>query len=96
LTCQHVYGLIHESLNNVRKHAHAHHVRLALRWYADRLDIAVTDDGVGFATGSVQNDGHYGLTMLQERIRELHGTVQITSAPGAGTSVQFEIPLREV
>ncbi len=93
LSCQHVLGLIQESLNNIRKHAQAQRVRLALSWYADRLDITLADDGAGFDPDSVQNNGHYGLIMLRERTQELRGEMRITSAPGAGTTVQFEIPL---
>jgi nitrate/nitrite-specific signal transduction histidine kinase len=96
LACQHVLGLIQESLNNIQKHAGAQRVRLALLWHADRLDLTVTDDGAGFDPDSVQTNGHYGLTMLRERTRELHGEMQIKSAPGAGTSLQFEIPFRPV
>jgi signal transduction histidine kinase len=94
LACQHVLGLIQESVNNIQKHAGAQRVRLVLLWHADRLDITVTDNGTGFDPDTVQTNGHYGLTMLRERTRELHGEMQIKSAPGAGTSLQFEIPFR--
>jgi signal transduction histidine kinase len=94
LTSRHIFGLIQESLNNIQKHAQAHRVRIALQWRADLLDITVADDGVGFDLASVPDNGHYGLTMLQERTQELRGEMRITSAPGAGTSLQFEIPLR--
>ena len=94
LACQHVLGLIQESLNNIQKHAGAQRVRVALLWHADRLEVTVTDDGAGFDPDSVQTNGHYGLTMLRERTQELRGEMQITSVPGTGTSLQFEIPLR--
>ncbi len=94
LACQHILGLVQESLNNIQKHARAEHVCLALRWYSDRLNITVTDDGAGFDLDAVRDEGHYGLTILRERTQELRGDMQITSAPGAGTSLQFEIPLK--
>ena len=94
LTSRHILGLIQESLNNIQKHAQAQRVRLALLWHADRLDITVADDGTGFDLAAAQDNGHYGLTMLRERTQELRGEMRITSAPGAGTSLQFEIPLR--
>jgi two-component system nitrate/nitrite sensor histidine kinase NarX len=94
LSRQHVMGLIQESLNNIRKHAQACHVRLALLWRVDGLDVTVVDDGIGFDPDSTQTNGHYGLTMLRERIQELRGDMQIKTAPGAGTSLRFEIPLR--
>jgi signal transduction histidine kinase len=94
LTRQHILGLIQESMTNIQKHAQAQHVRLALLWRTDRLDVAVTDDGVGFDPEATPLNGHYGLIMLRERIQELHGDMQINAAPGAGTSVQFSIPFR--
>ena len=95
-TCQQVFGLIRESLNNVQKHAQAQHVRLALQWRTDQLDVTVADDGTGFDPDTAHGDESYGLTMLQERVQDLHGDMRITSAPGTGTSVQFEIPVRAV
>jgi nitrate/nitrite-specific signal transduction histidine kinase len=92
--CQHVLGLIQESVNNIQKHAQARHVRVALLWRADGLDVTVSDDGVGFDVNSAQTNGHYGLTILQERIQELRGTMQIVSASDTGTALHFEIPLR--
>jgi nitrate/nitrite-specific signal transduction histidine kinase len=94
LACQHILGLIQESLNNIQKHARAQRVCLALRWHADRLDITVADDGTGFDLATAQVNGHYGLSMLRERTQALRGEMQITSVPDAGTSLQFQIPLR--
>jgi signal transduction histidine kinase len=65
-----------------------------LLWHADLLDLTVTDDGTGFDPDLAQSNGHYGLTILRERTQELRGDMQITSAPGAGTSLHFEIPIR--
>ena len=38
--------------------------------------------------------GHFGLQGVRERIRKLHGTVVLESAPGAGTKATVEIPTR--
>jgi signal transduction histidine kinase len=94
VTSRHIFGLIQEGLNNIQKHAQAHCAQIALQWYVNRLDILVTDDGLGFDLASTPDIGHYGLTTLQARTQELHGDMRITSAPGAGTSLQFEIPLK--
>src|SRR2546428_11440588 len=45
-----LYRVAVEALNNVKKHAAAHEVRLALLKKADTLEIDVADDGHGFAT----------------------------------------------
>jgi signal transduction histidine kinase len=93
VTSQRVFDLIQESLNNVQKHAQAHIVQITLEWHAERLDVSVTDDGVGFEAASLPGTGHYGLTMLRERVRDLQGEMRVKSVPGAGTTVQFELPL---
>jgi signal transduction histidine kinase len=93
ITSQHVFSLIQESLNNVQKHAQAHVVQIVLAWYADQLDVTVTDDGVGFETASPPSIGRHGLTMLREHMQNLHGDMRIKSASGAGTTMQFDIPL---
>jgi signal transduction histidine kinase len=93
ITSQHVLGLIQESLNNVQKHAQAHVVQIKLTWRTDQLDASVTDDGVGFEASASPGTGRYGLTMLRERVQDLHGEMRVKSVPGAGTTVQFEIPL---
>lgn len=93
ITSQRVFSLIQESLNNVVKHAQAHVVQIRLAWQPDRLDIAVMDDGVGFDTASVPQSGSYGLAMLREHVQALHGEMCIASEPGAGTQMQFAIPM---
>jgi signal transduction histidine kinase len=94
ITSQHVFDLIRESLNNVQKHAQAHVVQIKLEWHTAELNVTVTDDGVGFEVAAEPGAGHYGLTMLRERVQNLHGEMRVKSAPGAGTAVQFEIPLQ--
>jgi signal transduction histidine kinase len=94
LTTQHVLGLIQESLNNVQKHARAQRAQINLKWLPKCLHITVADDGVGFDLAAVPASGHYGLATLRERAQELRGEMQIKSAPGAGTTLQFEIPLK--
>jgi signal transduction histidine kinase len=78
-----------EALANVRKHAHAETVTVRLTYGADRLTLAVTDDGVGMpeAPGS-----GFGLRSMRERVEQVGGVLTITSAPGAGTRVEAEVP----
>jgi signal transduction histidine kinase len=92
------YRAVREAVANVRRHAHATRmdIRLALR--AGRLEGAVRDDGRGFdvAHSRVRHDRirlHVGLETLIERIELTGGTAAVTSRPGAGTQVEFAIPL---
>jgi signal transduction histidine kinase len=89
-TEQELYRLAQEALNNVLKHAHARHVAVRLDVSSDRAILEVSDDGVGFEP-SLRNGGGFGLPGMRERVERLGGTLQIESAPGAGTCVRVEV-----
>ncbi len=79
-----------EALANVSKHAAARQVSVRL-CYADAVvRLIVTDDGSGFDPRTA--DGGYGLKGMRDRVRQVGGTVEVTSAPGAGTEVRAEVP----
>jgi len=89
-----VFRIVQEALNNVRKHAHAERVQIALREEGDLLLVSVTDDGVGFDGQLVEGErtGHYGLAQMRERAREVGGDLRVNSTPGRGTVVEVLIP----
>lgn len=54
--------------------------------------VEVSDDGGGFDPGEARlRSRHLGLTSMEERARELGGRLEITSAPGTGTTVRLEL-----
>ena len=85
------YFTIAEALANTLKHARAEHVRVQLALRSDRLDITVTDDGVGFVPGDPLQRTGRGLTGMQDRFAALSGTVAVRSEPGQGTTVSATI-----
>jgi signal transduction histidine kinase len=79
-----------EALANVRKHAAAGNVEVRL-WYAGTtVGLTIKDDGRGFDPGIA--NGGYGLKGMRDRVRQVGGTVTITTQPGAGTEVSAEVP----
>lgn len=80
-----------EALANVRKHARAASVTLGLTYGADGLTLAVEDDGVGMPAGAGRHGG-FGMRSMRERVEQVGGRLTITSAPGAGTRVEAEVP----
>ena len=87
VTAQMVAAL-REILHNIAKHAHAKTVTVRLTGDAERIELAVTDDGVGFdveRAGSREADGHFGLRGLRERAEQVGGTVEISSEKRKGT-----------
>ncbi len=87
-----------EALHNALKHAHPRTVTIEVRFAdtTDRIALTVRDDGDGFTPGAQAGaaQGHFGVTGMRERIERLHGTFRLDSAPGRGTTLAIEVPLR--
>jgi len=79
-----------EALANVRKHAGAGQVSVRLCYADDVVRLTVADDGDGFDPAAATRG--YGLKGMRDRVRQVGGTVAVTSAPGLGTEVGAEVP----
>lgn len=92
------FRFVQEALNNTAKHAHAHHVLVALRLVDGGLQIIVRDDGVGFDPGAQGElpGARLGIRQMRERAAALDGRLTILSRPGEGTEVRVWLPLRYV
>ena len=86
-----VLHVVQEALSNARKHAGASHVSLEVR-KGQRWRFAVHDNGAGFKVSQVRGESHVGLKIMRERAARIGGEVEITSAPGAGTTVTLTLP----
>ncbi|RMF04446.1 MAG: PAS domain S-box protein [Chloroflexi bacterium] len=93
---QQVLFICQEALNNIEKHAAAEMVNIDLIWQPRALTIKMVDDGHGFRTDVAVEQGHFGLTIMQERATEINGRLTINSAPGRGTELVLEIPVAPV
>lgn len=81
------YRVARESLANVSKHSHATVVTLSLKKDLYGAEITISDDGIGFDDAQASPDGHSGLRILRDTFQETRGTLEIRTAPGAGTKV---------
>ncbi|OGO78717.1 MAG: histidine kinase [Clostridiales bacterium GWB2_37_7] len=92
-----VFRIIQESLNNIRKHAHAKYIHVKLEFIAESIKLIISDDGKGFDKGNVKSkdiDGGYGLLSMKERVDLLNGKLEVISTPGKGTKIFASIPLQ--
>ena len=90
------YRITEEALNNALHHASAREITVSVRCDLDGLALEIQDDGVGFEpTGQLDSytrEGHFGLVGLQERVRQLGGSLQIQATPGLGTTIRVRLP----
>jgi signal transduction histidine kinase len=94
-----LYRIVQEALTNISQHASAYQVSLLLEARAGAVSLIVEDDGCGFEVDRLMHDPvdrrWLGLYGMRERAELLGGTLTIESAPGVGTTVFVEVPLRE-
>ena len=81
-----------ECLANTLKHAEANRVDCHFGGDAKRFTFDVRDDGRGFSVEGVE--GGYGLRNLSNRAHALDGSVTLSSKPGEGTRVLFDVPVK--
>lgn len=91
-----VYRIIQEAMTNVAKHSKATLCRVQLKQLVNTLWVQVEDDGVGFDADSVIAGDRRGLGLIsiRERVSQLGGRVWIHTAPGQGTRLTVEMPVR--
>jgi len=82
---------VQEALTNCARHAQAKSIKIAIHGGSGAVSLSVQDDGVGIATTGSLNRG-MGLIGIEERARELGGTMSIRSESGKGTTLRVRIP----
>ena len=85
---EHLLGALREGLSNAARHAHASRVDVTVQADSE-LALRVHDNGTGMGTSTRRS----GLANLAERAAELDGKLEITSADGGGTQLDWRVPL---
>jgi two-component system sensor histidine kinase UhpB len=94
-----LFRIFQECLQNVALHAQAEHVFVTVAFEADRVVLVTEDDGTGFDLARArrapdENGRGLGLLGMQERAKILGGSVVLDTAPGEGTTVRVEVPVK--
>jgi signal transduction histidine kinase len=92
-TC--VYRTVQEALTNCVRHSKAGRIAITitLAGLADILEVKIADDGVGI--DPEKRARGLGLRGIEERAKELNGTLSVNSEPGRGTTLRLRLPLRD-
>lgn len=86
-----IYRLVQEALTNAARHSNATRLDIAVVGSPHAVDIIVRDDGIGFDPAAPRTG--IGLRGLEERMRELNGSLIVRTAPGAGTELIGHVPV---
>lgn len=90
-----LYRVIQEALSNVKRHSHATHMDITLKLKEGVFMGEISDNGIGFDPGSIDEDGNHqrglGLLSMRERISQYNGQVEILSRYGGGTVVRIKL-----
>jgi signal transduction histidine kinase len=91
-----LFRIVQEALTNCAKHAAAAQVCICLEFRDGDICMDITDNGIGFATRAVGEDGTMpglGLLSMRERAEFAGGSLSVDSRPGKGTHLRVCIPV---
>lgn len=95
---QTIFSIIQEAIGNVKRHAQAQNVWIAVAEHDGRLVVGVRDDGQGFDVDKLNAEydqrGSLGMLNMQERAQVIAGRLTVRSHPGQGTTIALTVPLK--
>jgi PAS domain S-box-containing protein len=89
-----IYRIVQEQINNILKHAAASQVEIRIGSDKEKLDLVISDNGVGFDTNKKPKG--IGLRNIDNRVKFYNGITHVTSCPGKGCSLEISIPLQKI
>jgi signal transduction histidine kinase/streptogramin lyase len=91
-----VFRIVQEAVSNALRHAQARSIQVTLEARAERLELRITDDGVGFdpdvVAQRVKRGEHLGLLGMTERVLRAGGSIHLDSRPGDGARIEVSLP----
>jgi NarL family two-component system sensor histidine kinase YdfH len=89
---QNVLRIVQESLTNTARHADASHVLVQIAADAEKLQVTIKDDGIGFDLDKeAGRPGRFGLAGMSERAERVGGELDLETIPGKGTQVTLKL-----
>jgi signal transduction histidine kinase len=88
----HLYRIAQEATTNAARYARATSIAIDLRTSGRKLQLSITDNGIGLSAGLAQGRPGMGLKIMEYRARMLGGVVAFEE-PGQGTRIMLSAPL---
>jgi len=97
---RHIFLIFKEAINNSVRHANCNSLYLSLKMVRGNIIGEIRDDGCGFRVPSPAQPAEdaqavHGLLNLRARATQLGGHLNIDSADGQGTRIEFSVPLKQ-
>jgi two-component system sensor kinase FixL len=90
-TATHFYRIAQEAISNATQHGRARNVAISLATIGDRIELQITDDGIGMSKVPAHHNG-MGLNVMNYRARLSGGELKIQEGPNGGTIVSCTAP----
>ncbi len=87
-----IYRIVQEITNNALKYSQASEVNIQLDIINNKIDLFISDNGIGFTMDSPEKSSGIGLNNILSRINQISGKVNISTGENKGTSYYIEIP----
>ena len=89
-----LWRIAQEAVTNVEHHARASTLGLTWRVTQRWATLEIADDGVGFPSGTAGRMDSYGLLGMRERADAIGATLEVDTAPGAGTTIRCRVEVQ--
>ncbi len=92
-----VYRMLKELVTNAMKHSKCSQITVALKQENEKVELIVSDDGVGFKkneNGKYSSNHHKGLNSINEQLSLLNGKIIISNNDPTGLCVRVQIPMK--
>ena len=86
----HLYRILQETMQNIYRHAKSTLVDIEFYLDKNKLNLKITDNGVGFDQTKTKNG--IGLKNIKDRLKEINGFFNVTSQINKGTSIIITVP----
>ena len=88
------YLIFKEAVNNAIKYSQATHINANISLESKSIVVMnISDNGIGFDTSNAGFGN--GLSNMEQRAKEMQGSVYVDSRPGAGTNVTLSFPVHK-
>ena len=90
-----LFRILQESLTNIARHAQATKANVQFMRKNNRMELTISDDGIGIEKTKLNKDQSFGLMGIKERARNVGGNVTIQTKKGKGTFITISLVITE-